>query len=136
VTRRRSGSGILLALNALAPLPGEVLSLSEQRQQEEDELRWRRLHEGTAQGIIRLFGPDDDQLEVLLTSLERVARQLEVDVESARAGVLNLIAEGDFAANVDVAEGHRVFELAVDWEQFTKSRFGVRVHRLDDDEGA
>ncbi|MFC7597567.1 DUF6042 family protein [Terrabacter sp. GCM10028922] len=136
LTRQQSGSRTLLKLNAHAPIPGEVLPLSAERQKEEDELRWQRMHESSAQSIIRLFNPHGDRVDALRTSLQRLAGQLDLDVESVRGGVLNLISEGDFSASIDVerAEEHRVFELVADWTAFTASRFSLSVRRPGDED--
>jgi hypothetical protein len=56
-------------------------------------------HEGTAQAIIDLFDPHEDApRSQLQTSLHRLSRMLDVDVESAREGVVNLLLDGDFTA--------------------------------------
>jgi hypothetical protein len=119
----------VLQLNSAAPLPGEVLQLSEEQEEKEDALRWRRLYEGTAQAIIDLFDPDAAQpREVLRTSLQRLSRTLDIDVESAREGLASLLNVGDFTASIDIepAAEHPMFELRVDWDRFYRSRFRVR----------
>ena len=125
-------------INPAAPLPSEVLPLSNDERVTEDQMRWQELHEPTAQAIIELFRPDGDKpLDRLRTSMQRLARELDTDVESARAGALNLLAEGDFSATIDLerAEEHRVFELVVDWECFHKKRINLRfVGANDEDE--
>jgi hypothetical protein len=58
-------------------------------------------HEGTAQAIIDLFDPHGDApRSQLQTSLHRLSRMLDVDVESAREGVVNLLLDGDFTASM------------------------------------
>lgn len=44
-------------------------------------------------------------------------------------------SDGDFNVSVDVAglREHQVFELAVDWKAFAAHRFGLGVHRADDE---
>jgi hypothetical protein len=50
------------------------------------------------------------------TSLQRLARHFNVDVEQMRAAVLNWVAWGDSSTTIDVANAkpHKVFELTVD----------------------
>ena len=107
-----------LTINPAAPLPGEVLPLSDETREREDRIRWEGLHERTAQLIIRQFRPDDeDRLTVVTTSMQRLGRQLGVDIEGARAGLAVLLETGDFTASGEpetVAE-HAVFEIRVDW---------------------
>ncbi|MGL5823618.1 MAG: DUF6042 family protein [Nocardioides sp.] len=126
--RSRVGDQEIIELNASAPLPGEVLPLSEARQRTEDELRWRDLHEDVAQDIIALFDPHGTRLEQLRTSLERLAKRLGVDAETSRGGVQNLLADGDFTTTADLSrlKEHQVFELTVDWEQFDRSRISIQ----------
>ncbi|MDX6238455.1 MAG: hypothetical protein QOG10_3270 [Kribbellaceae bacterium] len=63
------------------------------------------------------------------TSLHRLSRMLDVDVESAREGVVNLLLDCDFTASIDIthAAEHQVFELQADWDQFHRSR--ITIHR-------
>lgn len=116
-------------MNAAAPLPAEVLPLDVEEAAREDQLRWSHMHEGTAQAIIRLFHPDGAQRGHLRTSLRDLADQVEADVESVRAGLTNLLNDGDFSSTVDVAtaEAEDPFELAVDWGRFARTRFGIRT---------
>jgi hypothetical protein len=77
--------GERLTINPAASLPGEVLPLSDETREREDRIRWEGLHEPTAQRIIRQFRPDDeDSLTVVTTSMQRLSRQLGVDIEGAR----------------------------------------------------
>jgi len=106
-----------------------VFPLSAKERAEEDQHRWRRLHYGTEQEIIRLFEPDaDNPKESLTTSLQRLGRKLGLDPESVREGILILLEEGDFSINVDIAcaPQHNVFTLRVDWEVFARTRIGIR----------
>ena len=137
VERRRAGNRTVLELNALAPLPAEVLPLPADEKREEDERRWQATHESTAQAIIRLFDPDQQQRDTLSTTLDQLATELSVDMESARAGVLNLLTLGDFTATIDIprAEHHQAFDLIVDWDLFNQTRIGIRHGRPSDDAG-
>jgi hypothetical protein len=109
--RSESDSVKTLRLNPSVPLPDEVLPLTAEERAREDEFRWGELHEPTAQEIIPLFDPDGSQHDRLVTSLERLARQLDVPVESARARLLALIKSDDFTERASV---HQVFEIRVD----------------------
>jgi hypothetical protein len=113
------------ALNPRAALPGEVLPLSADKRAEEDELRWHFLHQPTAKVIIALFQPDaEHRPNVKRTSLRQLARELNVDVETTRAGLTTLLSEGDFSTNQDperVPENETI-EISVDWEKFTQIR--------------
>jgi len=129
LTRADHGDDIVLDFAADPPLPAEVLPLSDEQRAEEDQLRWRHAHEPTAGSIMRLFTPDsEDRPTQMRTSLVRLAHQLDTDVEAARAGVLLLLEDGDFTASRDVERilEHQVFELAVDWMQFDRSRLHIR----------
>jgi hypothetical protein len=121
--------GIRYDLNPAAPLPGEVLPLTDEERAEEDQRRWAQLHDPASQQIIRLFHDSNDEpsRDELRTSLQRLARAIGMEVESARAGVVNLLRAGDFRANLDVERvvEHKVFELTVDWERFRSSRIPV-----------
>jgi len=123
----------VLQLNSSAPLPSEVLSLSDHDRRVDDELRWQRLHEPAAQAVIDLFDPDGTATTTLRTSLQRLSRQIGMDTESVRAGILNLLQNDDFTATVDIERllEHQVFELMVDWEKFSRSRISI-VHRTED----
>jgi hypothetical protein len=49
--------------------------------------------------------------------LQRLARELDVDVETARAGLATLLRHRDFTANrgPERTHDHEVFEITVDW---------------------
>jgi hypothetical protein len=122
-------------LNPAAPLPAEVLPLTPDEAKLQDELRWDALHEQTAQEIIRLFAPDsDDRPNGLLTSLESLARQLHLTVESVREGIPVLLRVGDFTASADIAtiSSRQMFTLRVDWDRFARARMSIRVARPDE----
>ena len=136
IERRRDDGPVVYYLNPDVGLPSEVLPLSQADRAAEDSLRWRDVHESTAQAIIGLFKPDDDEpLDCKRTSLTRLARELDSDFESARAGVLNLLQEGDFTATTDVenATPHQVFELVVDWERFYRTRICLQFAGLEEE---
>lgn len=102
VIERTEGKDVVYDLNPDVELPAEVLPLSDEDRAKEDSLRWQDVHEATAQSIIWLFDPDgEDRLEGKRTSLTRLARELDSDFESVRAGVLNLLDEGDFTTSID-----------------------------------
>jgi hypothetical protein len=130
VVKTGNGDKTQYDLNPAAPLPDEVLPLTAERQANEDKIRWMQLHEPTAQKIIRQFRPhDDDRPTALTTSLQRLGRQLGVDVETARAGLSVLTFEGDFTISRDpeTIPEHAVFEIRVDWERFAQQRFSLRA---------
>ena len=117
------------AINPAAPLPAEVLPLSAEEATTQDQMRWHDLHHATAQALIRLFDPDAQSRDRLRTSLQKLARQVDAEVESVRAAVVTLLDEGDFTASLDVAiiREHQVFELAVDWDRFASTRISIRT---------
>lgn len=121
--------GGVIDLNPDARLPAEVLPLTPRRQADEDELRWRDLHESTSYRIIELFSPQDDRLDSLRVSLQTLAASASVDPESVRAAIGNLLGVGDFSTSVDVdrLEIDETFELSVDWDLFDTKRIGVRI---------
>jgi hypothetical protein len=132
LSRQGSGGTAVLELDPAAPLPGEVLPLSPAEEAQEDSMRWRALHEHTAQALILLFGPEDEHpVDSLRTTLLRLARQLGTSVESARAGALVLIDAGDFSATTSLerAVQDEVFELEVDWDRFAANRLLLRCAR-------
>ncbi len=129
VIGRTEGEDVVYDLNPDVELPAEVLPLSDEDRAEEDSLRWQDVHEATAQSIIRLFDPDgEDRPERKRTSLTRLARELDSDFESVRAGVLNLLDVGDFTTTIDVEDAapNQVFELVVDGERFAATRISLR----------
>jgi hypothetical protein len=128
-----------ITINPAAPLPGEVLALSDETREREDRIRWESLHEPTAQRIIRQFRPDDEDrlTTIITTSMQRLGRQLGVDIEGARAGIAVLLETGDFTASCDpetVAE-HAVFEISVDWDLFAEKRISVQLQDRDTKDG-
>jgi len=134
LTRVGAGGTALLDLTAAALLPGEALPLPASEQAAEDEMRWQRAHEEHAQAIIRLFDPHAvDRIERVRTTLQRLARRLDLDVESVRAGALILIGEGDFTATRDLERTleHQVFDLVVDWDAFANKRITIRHAQLE-----
>lgn len=114
--------------NADAPLPGEALPLSPEEAATQDEMRWERIHEPVAQAIIKMFRPEGEDVDQLLTDLGQLSSHLGKDAEDARSAIQVLLANGDFAASVDVetVEMHQSFVLRVDWEKFHASRISVR----------
>ena len=130
LTRTGDAGGAVVDFAFDAPLPAKVLPLSAEEREKEDRLRWRSAYEPVAGSIIGLFDPDaQDRPAQLRTSLQRLARQLDVDAQTARAAALLLLDDGDFTANRDlerIAE-HQVFELAADWERFDRERMSVRL---------
>lgn len=125
-----------IGLVAVPPLPSEMLPLTAEQRADEDAMRWERLHQDTAQGIIRLFRPDsDDPPDQMTTDLARLARDLDVDTESARAALATLVREGDFSTTVDVEtlREHQTFVLAVDWAEFAARRIAIRHAEPDED---
>jgi hypothetical protein len=99
------------------PVAEDVFPIAAEERVREDELRWRDLHEGSAQRIIGLFRPDSGEAgDSLTSSLERLGRRLDLEPESIRQGILNLVGAGDFSVNVDIARvpPHKVFTLRVD----------------------
>ncbi len=130
LTRTGDGGGTVVDFAFDAPLPAEVLPLSAEEREKEDRLRWRSAYEPVAGSIIGLFDPDlEDRPDRLRTSLQRLARQLDVDAETARAAALLLLEDEDFTANRElerIAE-HQVFELTVDWERFDRERMSLRL---------
>ncbi|MFD7161126.1 DUF6042 family protein [Kribbella sp. NPDC059898] len=133
LTKIGSGTEQLIRLNDAAPLPAEILSLSEADRRTEDAQRWQELHEPAAQAVIDLFDPHGEPMTAIRTSLQRLARQTGRDLESVRAGVLNLLEDGDFVATADVERllEHQVFELSVDWDHFHNSRISITRERAE-----
>lgn len=117
------------SINPQAPLPGEVLPLSDERRQTEDGLRWNQIHEEFAQSIIRLFRPGSGvPVNSISTSLAGLASTLEVEEAEVREGLSILLGEGDFVASGDPQrlESDEILTLSVDWDAFNSSRFSVR----------
>jgi hypothetical protein len=83
-----------------------------------------------------LFHPGDEhRVDVKRTSLQRLARELGLDVETVRAGVVALVSDADFTASLDPEElfEHQVFEIVVDWELFAQSRLTICLERDEED---
>lgn len=121
-------------MNHTPRLPGEVLNLPQDELDEADRWRWAHLHEPTTRRIISLFTDDADQPSSKRTTLQRLARELGLDVEATRAGLAVLLQDEDFTATRDpetIAE-HQVFEIHVDWELFATNRIQVRLATPDD----
>lgn len=121
----RGDEQVHYALNPEAPAPGEVLAISAQDQATEERIAWHGLHGRTAQDILATFdsripGPTQSRK----TTLQRLGREIGVDAEAARAGVMCLLLDGDFTTTIDIerAETHKVFELVVDWETYATTR--------------
>lgn len=122
-------------LNPTPPLPAEVLNLEPDVQAREDRFRWNDLHEPTAQRIIRLFtSPKTGHPNSKRTSLQRLARELMLDVETTRAGLTVLLSSEDFTAtrDPDSVTEHEVFEIQIDWDVFAATR--VSIERAGPDE--
>lgn len=123
-----------LSINPAAPLPPEVLPLSEDENRSQDELRWRRIHEGMAQRVIRLFKPDEAvRIPALVGSLSDYAETLQTDPESVRAALALLCSEGDFSADTDVdrVDTNQMFTLSVDWAKFSVTRISIGIAPRD-----
>ena len=129
VTRSIADGETWFALNPGAPLPTEVLPMTADEQAAEDSLRWRHLNEPHVQDIIGLFHPGDaDPPTMRRTSLQKLARELRLDVETTRIALACLLQDPDFTAsrNPETVLDHEVFEIRVDWETFNRTRFSVR----------
>lgn len=113
------------------PLPSERLSLSSDEVAHEDAMRWRELHEETAQAVIRLFqaddGVSDDDRTTLTFSLTSLGDQLDQPPEDVRQGLLNLLKDGDFTASKDLERigSDDKFTLTVDWKAFAATRISI-----------
>ncbi|MCA1675031.1 MAG: DUF6042 family protein [Actinobacteria bacterium] len=129
VVERASDDEPVYELNSEVALPSEVLPLTDEDRLAEDHLRWRDVHESTAQDLIRLFDPDgEESLTTMTTTLARLARQLDMDFESVRAGIINLLDEGDFTTSIDISGvgPHERFDFVVDWDRFYVTRISLR----------
>jgi hypothetical protein len=121
-------------MNHTPRLPGEVLNLPQDELAKADQWRWARVHEPTTRRIISLFTNAAEQPSSKRTSLQRLARELGLDVETTRAGLAVLLQDDDFTATDDpetIAE-HQVFEIHVDWDLFSSTRVQVRLATPDD----
>lgn len=118
-----------LTLNPDAPLPAETLPLAPEEASTQDDLRWRHIHEQTAQSIIRLFLPDEQTTDRLDTTLVDLGSLLGCDPEDARAGIQLLLEEGDFTSNPlpETASWTQRLSLRVDWAAFATTRIGISV---------
>ncbi|SER76573.1 hypothetical protein SAMN05216188_11575 [Lentzea xinjiangensis] len=91
-------------------------------------MRWRLLYEPVVQDIIRLFKPNDPHpVDMLRTSLQRLARDLGADVDTTRAALTALAQREDFTVSADPDQftEYHVFEIRVDWDVFARSRISV-----------
>jgi hypothetical protein len=71
--------------------------------------------------------PNPDRLEVKRTSLQGLARELDVDVETARAGLATLLRAADFTADCDPeqTQDDEDFEITAGWETFARTRIAI-----------
>jgi hypothetical protein len=106
------------------PLPEERLPLTAEERRAEATQRWTDLHERTADRIIELFAPDDERLPALRTSVDLLARQLDIEPEDVRQALLVLLAADDFSADADIARlgDDGDFVLTVDWDIHDRTR--------------
>lgn len=128
VTRTNDDGQLCYELNPAPPLPHEVLPLTGEESDFEDSMRWDWIHEPTAQEIISLFTPDAPAPpSSKRTSLERLARELGSDIETARAGLISLLQSAEFTATRDIetVTEFQVFDIRVDWEMFAINRITV-----------
>ncbi|QYF74365.1 DUF6042 family protein [Cryobacterium sp. PAMC25264] len=117
------------SINPLAPLPEEVLPLSESRRETEAQLRWGHLHQEMSQQILALFKPQQpDYVNSLSTTINELAQSLLADPQSIREALVVLAEEGDFTITGDPlrASADELFPVGVDWEAFYASRLSVR----------
>lgn len=108
------------------PLPEESIKLTAEERAQEDQIRWRGLHEKNAQALIKQFVERD--VSVITTTINGVATLLDVAPEDAREAVLCLVEDPDFSSSTDLStvgldEG---FVLRVDWDVFAETRISVR----------
>lgn len=131
------GTSGTLTLNANAPLPAETLPLDPEEAAVQDDLRWRHIHEQTAQSIIRLFQPDDQTIDDLTTTLNELGAQLDCDPEDARIGIQLLLEEGDFTTDVpaETAKLDQRLTLHVDWAAFNATRMSIRFGDAESGDG-
>jgi hypothetical protein len=123
------------SLNPTAPLPEEVLPLSDEESKLQDKMRWQRLHEGTAQGIIQQFEPDANfPHNSLEFSLDSMGARLGAETEAVREGLTILLESGEFTTPTDLprAGADHVMTVTVDWEQFARKRIGVQIAPLEE----
>mgnify|MGYP001367664163 CR=1 FL=1 len=80
------------------PLPAERLPLTPEEAAREDDLRWRALTQPVAERIAALLA--GEQVDVLVTSLERLAVRLGCDPDDVRQGLAGLVdADGGLEAS-------------------------------------
>ncbi|POH67797.1 MULTISPECIES: DUF6042 family protein [Cryobacterium] len=117
------------SINPVAPLPEEVLPLSESRRETEAQLRWGQLHQEMSQRIIALFKPEQPySINSMSTTIDELAQSLQADPQSIREALAVLVDEGDFTitSNPLRASADELFTIDVDWEAFYASRMSVR----------
>jgi len=119
----------LYSINPAAPLPEEVLPLTEARRESEAQLRWGQLHQEMSQQIIALFKPEHPySVNSLSTTINGLAQILRADPQSIREALVVLLDEGDFTISGDPlrAPADTPLNVNVDWEAFYASRLSVR----------
>jgi hypothetical protein len=120
------------------PLPGEVLPLPADVAAELDDHRWQMRVEPYAQDIIRYVIDELGSPNEVPTSVDRLARALELDPQSVREGLGALLDHGDFRTVRDIhgrrndidpatLPDHARFTLVVDWERFAESRTSIQT---------
>lgn len=104
------------------PLPSERLLMTAAEKSAEDESRWEREHEETANLIHCLFRADD--ADVLTASIQEFAGRIERSGESVREAVLALLADPAFTATADIARvgPQQRFELRLDRDRWWHDR--------------
>jgi hypothetical protein len=135
VTTTNDEGQLCYEINPTPPLPHEVLPLDTEERDAEDDMRWDWIHEPTAQKIISLFTPDAPERPTSKrTSLQRLARELDSDTETARAGLVSLLQSSEFTATraPETLTEFQVFDIHVDWEIFSANR--ITIVRGDDRE--
>ncbi|POH66022.1 MULTISPECIES: DUF6042 family protein [Cryobacterium] len=119
------------SINPAAPLPEEVLPLTEPRRETEAQLRWNQLHQEMSQQTISLFKPEQPySVNSLSTTINELAQKLGADPQSIREALVILIDEGDFTITRDPlrAAADDPFNVNVNWEAFYVSRLPVRFN--------
>jgi len=119
----------LYAINPAAPLPEEVLPLTEARREAEAQLRWGQLHQQMSQQIVALFKPEHPySVNSLSTTITELAQTLRADPQSIREALVVLIEEGDFTITGDPlrAAADDALNVHVNWKAFYASRLPVR----------
>lgn len=117
------------------PLVAERLPVSERFAAEEDQRRWRSLHEDSAQAIIRHLVDVLGEPDEVSTTLARLAADTGLDLSDLRFGIAALLDDGDFAlidgssgndVDPETVEEVRRIVLRVDWHRFGEERIGLR----------